>query len=514
MESELTTKKQYLRLRWEPAYAAARRDAQRSLLLHQLSGVYSAIGVLGALVLYNRAGWVVLILLASVLLAQALDLSFGLRARGRAAQGTADALRSERELFEAGVGTYRNEETAFDYFVRRSEALILAGSKGDVPTMPTTTDKPVPRSGSRASSTSPGSRLEALRRRFGSSDNDDDETANDRSRINPFSLGNRSSSERGSPFGRPSGGSPFGGSPRFAGNRPIGSSGGVHSERDDPALAGLQNGNGSSGVRFSAYYPKELPPNVWFPLRAYVYMGFAAESVVQDANVKTSTKRQPEILYQRARQTHYHIPEGASVTVTPTMPGFQFNPAHVTVGFYRDWHRFDFELRAVDARMDEATNGTLTFSVDGLVVADVPLSVYVARNVDVNSNDIIRQVTRKPYRSVYVSFSPLDDHLAEPLRLVADALGMYALRDLIAARANGEWNDDLLKFIDSAEVFQLFWSQSAAESDEVAQEVQQALARATEVENFIRPVYWEQPLVTLPTGLQPYHATYLPDLGD
>jgi len=243
-------------------------------------------------------------------------------------------------------------------------------------------------------------------------------------------------------------------------------------------------------------------------------MGHALDAITLDAKGGRPEKA-PEVLYERARSARYRIPEGAQVTVTPHMRGFQFNPQNVSIGFYRTWHRFDFEIRAVDAQLDEATNGYLTFTVDGLIVADVPLSVYVAKGLTKDSGkDIIRQVTRKPYRNVYASFASEDRHLAERLRRVYDALGLYNMRDLMQLRAEEGWRDDMLKSIDQAEVFQLFWSSAAVSSETVQRELEYALARQEDMPNFLRVVYWEHPPVALPPMISHLEAEYLPDIAE
>lgn len=405
-------------------------------------------------------------------------------------------------------------------------------------------------SSSSGSAPSGGSLLGNLRNRFGSNppeksssddeleyedlDDDDDNDSTDSKRPPSSSgslFGSRPSSgsgtsssgtnpftrPSGSPFGGgnrpPSGSSPFGSGSRFSGNRPIASSGGMRREgTDDPALVGIEGGNSRTGVRFVAYYHKELALNDWHPLKAYALMGYAMDAVNLDAEGGDAEKL-PEILYDRNRsQSRFHIPEGTLVTVTPHMKGFQFNPPNVSIGFYRTWHRFDFEMRAVGARQDEATNGYLTFSLDGLVVADVPMSVYVGQGLGKDRKDITRKVSRKPYRAVYPSFADKDVHLAERFRRIFDALGMYNMRDVMQARISEGWSADLAKAIDEAEVFQLFWSDAAANAASVSEEVQRAVARSSTPEQFIRAVYWEQPPAVLPEPISNLKLDYLPEI--
>jgi uncharacterized membrane protein YgcG len=540
----------YMTHRWEPEVARYEQRARRYQLMNISATLVALVAATGGLIAGLQLPMVQIVLFGVALMAVATHALYDFRDQARRARRMVDALQREREMMDAKVGGYADENKAQERFIRRCEAILETNGESLAPVViyeeaaPTTRPKlPSSPFGSRSSSSSSSSR-NPFRSRLSSSkdtdddddddydleydDDDDDDNDDKNNRSNPFSgrssgsspFGSRSSSN--SPFSRSSGSSSFGSrssgsspfgnrSSRFSGNRPIGSSGGMRREgNDDPALADLEGHNGRTGVRFAAYYPKELAPNVWQPVKAYAMLGYAQDAVTADAEGGDPDKL-PNILYDRNRNLRYRIPEGAQVTVTPHMKGFQFNPQTVSIGFYRTWHRFDFEMRAVDARLDEATNGYLTFMVDGLVVADVPLSVYVGKGLATDRKDVVRRVFRKPYRTIYASIA--DKALAERYQRVYEALGMYNMRDVMEMRAEGNWNEGLLKLVDEAEVFQLFWSGAAAQSETVTQEIDRALMH-TDRENFIRPVVWEQPAAALPKALQHVKPAYMPDIAE
>jgi hypothetical protein len=66
--------------------------------------------------------------------------------------------------------------------------------------------------------------------------------------------------------------------------------------------------------------------------------------------------------------------------------------------------------------------------------------------------------------------------------------------------------------IDQATIFQLFWSETAAQSPYCQQEWEYALKLNRDNQYFIRPVYWMQPMPLPPTNLQHLHFAYQPDL--
>jgi hypothetical protein len=541
MVNKIPDHNNYLEYRWKPEHTRFDQQAQRyQRLSMSVTGVALVAAVAGFTLGPINTVWQ-MALFGVALVAMAIHVFYDFRDHARRYRRVADALRHEREMFEAGVGVYAEPIRAHARLERRCEAIIGSGGASHTPlfieddTPTTLEDNALLGSSRTASRFSNRASRSPFTTRSTSTENDDDDddyiddddeeedgrtSSSSRSRFGrsgPFSSRSSSSpfSSRSSsnPFTSSRSSSPFSKSSRFSGNRPIGSSGGMRrEENDDPALAGIE-GNGNTGVRFAAYYPKELTRNVWHPVKAYAMMGYAQDAVAADAEGGDIDKL-PTILFDRNRNPRYRIPEGAQVTVIPKMKGFQFNPQTVNIGFYRTWHRFDFEMRAVDARLDEATNGYLTFMVNGLIVADVPLSVYVGRGVNRDRRTTTRYVFRKPYRTVYASFADEDKQLAERLSRVYDALGMYTMRDVMAMRADGDWTEDLLKLVDEAEIFQLFWSRAAAGSDRVTHELERALTRSRSVENFIRPVTWEQPSATLPEVLEDIKPAYMPEIAE
>jgi serine/threonine protein kinase len=260
-------------------------------------------------------------------------------------------------------------------------------------------------------------------------------------------------------------------------------------------------------IRFSAHYPKEVRPNDWQPLHAYLYKESAEKAVAEDAN-KQLGSRAP--LFRKLVQTAKQIiQEGETVTATPNMPGFQFNPPSASVAFFEDWHRFDFKLRAHTAPLNQSTNGLLTFTVAGVIVADIPLSIFVG---EAASEGEQASASSKPYQAVFCSYSHNDTHIVERVERAYKALGLDYLRDVVSLKSGTHWSEELLQLIEKADIFQLFWSEAAAQSKYVQQEWQYALKLNRDQAHFIRPVYWRQPMPPPPPPMSHIHFAYQPDL--
>lgn len=261
-------------------------------------------------------------------------------------------------------------------------------------------------------------------------------------------------------------------------------------------------------VQFSAYYPREVVPNDWQPLRAYVFKPTAANAVSADA-AKELGALLPSYR-ESERPAQVSIAEGALITATPALEGFQFNPPSAQVAFYEDWQRFDFKLRAVGAAPEQASNGRITFTVEGVIVADIPLSVYVGEADAASTTPA--NATRPIYESIFCSYSHRDTQIVERVERVYKALGMTFLRDVVTLKSGQDWDAELLRLIERADIFQLFWSKAASESQAVRKEWLHALSLRRQDEAFIRPVYWEQPMPPPAPELAAIHFAYEPEL--
>jgi len=270
----------------------------------------------------------------------------------------------------------------------------------------------------------------------------------------------------------------------------------------------------AAAVQFAAYYPKEITPNDWQPLRGYVYRQYAADAVAADARKELGDLM--SAMRRAAEAARQAIKEGAVITASPALEGFQFNPPSVSVGFYEDWHRFDFKLRAVSAQLNQATNGRLTFTVEGLILADIPLSIYVGEaTIKSAGKPDLHSATQAIYNAIFASYSHKDTQIVQRVERAYKALGLDFLRDVESLKSGQDWSEELLTLIDRADIFQLFWSHAAAESEHVRYEWEHALKLVSDQRKpstFIRPVYWEEPMPSPPEALKKIHFAPEPEL--
>lgn len=271
--------------------------------------------------------------------------------------------------------------------------------------------------------------------------------------------------------------------------------------------AATQTG-GTTTIQFSAYYPREVLPMEWNPLTAYVFRQDAADQVSEDAHRQLGPRL--EDMRRVAQPARRPIVDGAQITATPYLDGFQFNPPSISIGFFEAWHRLDFKLRALPEAVNRASNGFLTFTNGGLIVADIPLSVFVT---EAASQTVTPTPISKAYEAVFISYSRHDENIVRRAEILYRLIGADYMRDLLSLKAGEKWDEKLLEFIDKADIFQLFWSQAASQSDAVEKEWRHALNLSNQRPAFIRPVYWQQPLPDVPAELEHINFAYIPELS-
>jgi hypothetical protein len=263
-------------------------------------------------------------------------------------------------------------------------------------------------------------------------------------------------------------------------------------------------------VRFTAYFPKEAAVETWYTLLVYAHIEAALGKVQADAaKFKDEMGGTPR---ETRSASPAKLARGTEITVVPFCEGVTFNPERVTLRWVEDLHRAEFRLRAGKDLAGEAANIQITVFVGPLIVATLKGGMLFNEAAPVSASLESSAVSAALYKEdqIFVSYSHDDTPIVLACRDAYRALGYTVLIDIDSLRAGEKWHDDLQRLIDRADIFQLFWSARSARSRYCQQEWEYARQRSQGKEGFIRPVYWEKPLVPPPPALADLHFAYLP----
>ena len=249
-------------------------------------------------------------------------------------------------------------------------------------------------------------------------------------------------------------------------------------------------------VQFTVYRPAALRAGSWETLLAFAHLGEAREAGGPDPldevrlQAKAVLGEELEDFRTLVADTSVAIPREGEITFVPRVEGVEFNPPSRSFLWQEDVHREAFRMRAAPALAGTTARGTFTVFLGAVLLAEMALNLKVtdpaAREPALDAGSV------SPYRRVFPSYSHLDRPIVDQFRRHAEAMGDEYLQDALALRSGEVGSGRILRLIEAADVFQLFWSWNALGSRYVEQEWRHALALGRE--RFVRPCYWQQPL--------------------
>jgi serine/threonine protein kinase len=275
---------------------------------------------------------------------------------------------------------------------------------------------------------------------------------------------------------------------------------------EPPTSTGAWENHSPQEVQFTVYRPRTIVPGTWYPMLAFTHL---AERRPDAPEVEPDPI---EVVRTQARQflgsesgkfressvdARQPIPRAGEITLLPLVPGIEFNPDRRVFRWCEEVHREEFRLKASEQLNGQVARGRLAAYFGAILLAEVDLAIKVDTAYQALAHsDHSETVTARPYRKIFASYSHEDVEIVRQYERFVETLGDRYLRDVRDLRAGEAWDKGLLRLIDEADVFQLFWSTHSMASTFVRREWEYALSLNRE--SFIRPTYWEEPLPESP----------------
>lgn len=254
---------------------------------------------------------------------------------------------------------------------------------------------------------------------------------------------------------------------------------------------------------FSAFYHERVSPREVGSILVFAHTGSVDEEVAQEAAAR---------LLEQPRRAGARLTAGSAwpvvplaketvLKVTTEITGLEFESREATMKLWRDAQSVEFRFKPLETTVGQACNGWIHFWLEGILLASVPVTIFVARDdVPETFREFLEEANAWPYRKVFPSYSRKDSEIVERFETYAQAFGDKYMRDIRAVRTGEDWQRRILKFINNADVFQLFWSENASQSKHVQAEWTRALKVRKKRLNphFVRPVYWTEEVTPQP----------------
>jgi hypothetical protein len=250
-------------------------------------------------------------------------------------------------------------------------------------------------------------------------------------------------------------------------------------------------------VQFTVYRPRVIAPVHWYSLLAFAHLAERRPGELDAPDPLDEVRHQAEVVlgeraaaYQSTTQdSGAAIPAEGELVFVVQIPGVEVNPPRRSFLWTEPVHREEFRIRAGAQLVGTTARGRLTVFLGCIVIAELPLALRVEAAPATTS---VEHTQVRTYRKIFASYSHRDGAIVDQFERYARALGDEYLRDSIQLRSGEVWSDQLLRMIEQADAFQLFWSHNSMHSVYVRQEYEYALSLHRP--SFVRPTYWEDPM--------------------
>jgi serine/threonine protein kinase len=263
---------------------------------------------------------------------------------------------------------------------------------------------------------------------------------------------------------------------------------------DSPAASALAL---DENVQFTVYRPRTIAPVRWHSLLAFAHLAERRPGEIDTPDPIDEVRRQAEgVLGERAaayqsttQDSGAAIPAEGELVFVVEIPGVEVNPPRRSFSWTEPVHREEFRIRAGAQLVGTTVRGRLTVFLGCIVIAELPLAVRVDA---APTTTAVEHTQVRTYRRIFASYSHRDRAIVHQFERYARALGDEYLRDAVHLRSGEVWSYQLLRLIEQADAFQLFWSHNSMHSIYVRREYEYALSLNRP--SFVRPTYWEDPM--------------------
>ncbi|MEQ8702032.1 MAG: TIR domain-containing protein, partial [Bauldia litoralis] len=224
--------------------------------------------------------------------------------------------------------------------------------------------------------------------------------------------------------------------------------------------------------RFSLFAPERLSAGRWDQASLYLHEP-GLETAVRRLQAGDPAQADPVRPRDAARIA---LGPGAPVSFVPETETVAVNPSRVTVAWHENIQRVDLRLQAVPgaAPVDETVDRLLCF-VGPVLVGEIPLTVGETAGGEPAGGEIaggaLAQGRTTPgFTRVYLCAAEEDRAVLTAIDEAVRHLRMPFIGECAALRAKFDWDREIFRKIEQAEVFLLFWSEAAARSERIRKE--------------------------------------------
>jgi hypothetical protein len=242
----------------------------------------------------------------------------------------------------------------------------------------------------------------------------------------------------------------------------------------------------------TVFAPPTVKPEELFLVQVFAHLA-------NDADLAASLARETDSDAGRRvfKSLSLPVPEGTALSFHLSITGARVGDPIASVIWRKQTEAVQFEV-VVPQGAAQRIIGTVVASIDSVPVGHLKFTLQLSQRtrwISPSGDDATR------YRSAFVSYASADrDEVLARVQMLGP-LGIKFFQDVMSLEPGDRWARELYRHIDECDLFLLFWSRAARESEWVEREVAHALARRGPTESGrpeIVPVILEGPPIVPP----------------
>jgi hypothetical protein len=254
----------------------------------------------------------------------------------------------------------------------------------------------------------------------------------------------------------------------------------------------------ADAVDCTVFAPPSAQPGESILVQVYAHMSDQSEQVVQLAGEADETARRLGF-----RSLEVEIPRGTKLQIELTMPGVEIEDSVQQVVWRGRGTSVQFAVDLPQTQRPGNLIGRVAVYCEGTPIGHLRFKLEITtgdRSVAGPAPRPLGDEARR-YSQAFLSYASKDlNEVMKRVQMLA-RFQISFFQDILALEPGQRWEQKLYEYIDQCDVFMLFWSSAAKESEWVRKEVEYALKRKGTADSAppeIVPIPLEGPPIPLP----------------
>lgn len=237
------------------------------------------------------------------------------------------------------------------------------------------------------------------------------------------------------------------------------------------ATAGREIPSRADAVDVSVFAPARAKPSVKIMVQVMLHGTDELKGATERAKLIDEDARLGGTSALDIRLRH-----GSKLTIMLSEPSLEIERPIQTLSWKGRLEGVNFVVR-LPAAQSEDLFPTVRVSVDDAIVGQVEFKLSIRSSAADSPTNVLQSASPRRYQRVFFSYSSKDRKKVLEIAQSYRAAGVAFFQDILDLEPGTRWEKGLYREIDNCDLFLLFWSQSARDSEWVAKEVRYALER-------------------------------------